>query len=696
MTNTDSAGKNECCGDHLDAARAGHTQCLQGLSEAGRFLPLGSPDRASAGELRRLEVWQAAITTCRAGHRPTLSWLFASGWPSSIDAALTWQTRDTVDLHQLMERRSLVGKDQLISEVTQECLDSEEPLLLELDLYRYAMREATPECLEALLEAGCRSEWICRLAALEGNAAFLTLAADRGCPCDLITLKLAARSGDILLLMAAHSAALLSSEDLGSGVGGLGEASCKHISQAADLAASEGHAECLEALLGWFGKSAVSDKLAASIASRGDLNCLQTLHRAGCLDVEAAADGAAEGAQLECLQYLLDLEPRLVNRPLLTSAAYTKEAKPEAQLACLEFLQRCGCQWSPGGREIVASTGSPEVLRYCLQRVRVRPWDEAMLSAIFRSNSECMQVLYDAGYEQHRSRDPSLHPAVIVNKWGMGLSRTTAKACFSLAVNRSGLPDVQLLDSAAAAQWGEDLLRYVHGLGVPFSIGFGCTTNTAAGTGNVGALRYALQSGAPWDAGTFECAIAGSCHPDPSRFDADMGPGCLECLKCLHEFARAAGFPEKSWRPSKGAFASHFWPYTPGPTLEVLQYVCDHMGPTWAAPLLVVTAQILTGWALGGRRGRHEVKWEVVLYLGRKLKHGLPAPLGEMVAARRERAAALAGVFFKAGRLAQGRGHPQFLALWGAMAGLPSDLRERIASQAHLIYCEAAAHLHPS
>eukprot|EP00884_Botryococcus_braunii_P020324 jgi/Botrbrau1/6976/Bobra.0165s0012.1 len=143
----------QCCGDHLDAARAGHTQCLQGLAEAGRFLPLGSPDRAAAGELRRLEVWQAAITTCRAGHKPTLSWLFARGWPSSIDAASNWQTRDTVDLRQVMERHDLGEKDRLISEVC----TSESSFLLELDLYRYAMRKATPECLEALLEAGCRS-----------------------------------------------------------------------------------------------------------------------------------------------------------------------------------------------------------------------------------------------------------------------------------------------------------------------------------------------------------------------------------------------------------------------------------------------------------------------------------------------------------------------------------------------------------
>jgi hypothetical protein len=86
-------------------------------------------------------------------------------------------------------------------------------------------------------------------------------------------------------------------------------------------------------------------------------------------------------------------------------------------------------------------------------------------------------------------------------------------------------------------------------------------------------------------------------------------------------------------------------------------------------------------------RARH-VDWQmvqVVLYLARKLKHGLPHPLGELVAARRERAAALAGVFFKAGRMARKRSPSPSGALWDAVGRLPSELQERIASQAHLI-----------
>eukprot|EP00884_Botryococcus_braunii_P005765 jgi/Botrbrau1/1518/Bobra.0107s0006.1 len=278
------------------------------------------------------------------------------------------------------------------------------------------MRKATPECLKALLEAGCRSVWICRLAALEGNAAFLALAAHRGCPCDLIALKFAAGSGDLSLLEAAHSALLLPNGDLYPSKGELSEAESGCISHTARLAASKGHAACLEALLGWFMKLAVrfGPEVSYDTAESGALNCLQTLQRAGCLDVEKAATGAICGAHLECLQYLLDLDPGLVHQPLLTRVVWRSEDWPEARVALLEFLQHRGCQWSADGEDMVQSTGSPAVLRYCLKWVPVRPWDEAMCRSILKGSLECMQVLYDTGYERHRSREASKHPALVI------------------------------------------------------------------------------------------------------------------------------------------------------------------------------------------------------------------------------------------------------------------------------------------
>eukprot|EP00884_Botryococcus_braunii_P018423 jgi/Botrbrau1/5264/Bobra.0172s0123.1 len=133
--------------------------------------------------------------------------------------------------------------------------------------------------------------------------------------------------------MGAYVAALLPNGELCSDMGKLSEAQSEHISHAARFAASAGHAACLAGLVGWFGKSIV-----ASIANGGDLNGLQTLHRAGCLDVEVAVRGAAWAAQPECLQYLLDLDPALVHRPSLVILLCLNEAKPEAQVSSLEIL----------------------------------------------------------------------------------------------------------------------------------------------------------------------------------------------------------------------------------------------------------------------------------------------------------------------------------------------------------------------
>jgi hypothetical protein len=70
----------------MAAASAGHLHCLKSLQQRGEFLGLGSPDRGSAGETRKLQVWQAALSACIAGHAGVLSWLFASGWFAEIDA----------------------------------------------------------------------------------------------------------------------------------------------------------------------------------------------------------------------------------------------------------------------------------------------------------------------------------------------------------------------------------------------------------------------------------------------------------------------------------------------------------------------------------------------------------------------------------------------------------------------------------
>jgi hypothetical protein len=74
--------------------------------------------------------------------------------------------------------------------------------------------------------------------------------------------------------------------------------------------------------------------------------------------------------------------PGLVHLPLLQSVVGVGEGKPEAQVACLEFLRHRGCQCSANGQELVWSAGQPEVLRYCPERVLVRRWDDVMDVAI--------------------------------------------------------------------------------------------------------------------------------------------------------------------------------------------------------------------------------------------------------------------------------------------------------------------------
>jgi hypothetical protein len=81
---------------------------------------------------------------------------------------------------------------------------SDEWFLAEINLCRFALQTSNTACLEALLDAGCRSEWMCPMAALEGREAHLALAAGRGCCCDGRTLYVAAGTGNLSMLRAAH------------------------------------------------------------------------------------------------------------------------------------------------------------------------------------------------------------------------------------------------------------------------------------------------------------------------------------------------------------------------------------------------------------------------------------------------------------------------------------------------------------
>eukprot|EP00884_Botryococcus_braunii_P013442 jgi/Botrbrau1/22099/Bobra.0206s0025.1 len=588
----------------------------------------------------------------------------------------------------MLEGRDVTKEDWPLPDSSSPDEELRKQFMPELDLYRQAVRNSTSACLEALLEA----VWICRLAAQEGKSAFLALAALWGCPCDAIAMGIAARAGNLPLLMAVHFAGCLPKGFLRHG---LRRSDLYEIRAAITDAMKGGHAACLAALLEWFKNSA---PLLLS-SSRISLDCLHALQRAGCLVGKRAAldeafNTAAMTAEVECLKYLLGLSPHRVGRYLLAFAAWGRGATPGAIIDCMEFLQRSGCRWSAKGWEIevAAGGGRPEVLQYCLERVRVRQcWQKAMRMAFVSGSPECMQVLYDNGYERHRLQNRWEHPAAaaLCFNWYNWYDPPNGKVleCLRLAVQKSGKVDPKELCTYAAFCAGDEVLRYVIELGAPLKES---VAKFAAEEGRVELLREVLAKGAPLTTEAFEVAITAASKGRPkSGWYSRAGSGqWLECLQCLCEHARAAGLPEGLGRPSKEAFAGYAWERSPAPSFAVLQYVCDHMGPTWVDPAVQATARKLAGWARAlkdGNAGAHPVDWQLVLYLARKMGDDLPRPLGELVVVRRERAVALAGAFFKAGQLAQHSGPSPSAALWGAMARLPSELRERIAFQAHLI-----------
>lgn len=126
-------------------------------------------------------------------------------------------------------------------------------------------------------------------------------------------------------------------------------------------------------------------------------------------------------------------------------------------------------------------------------------------------------------------------------------------------------------------------------------------------------------------------------------------------------------------------------------SLPVLQYACEHMGPTWKAGVLRAPADMLAHKISRARAGE-EMDWQMAVYTvqsplkltGMTLRD-LPAPVAEAVMVRRERAVALAGTFFKAGRLADTEAAHPWAPAWGSMARLPAELRERIAFMSHLV-----------
>eukprot|EP00884_Botryococcus_braunii_P011704 jgi/Botrbrau1/20534/Bobra.145_2s0083.1 len=603
------------CRDHVDAARAGHLHCLGLLCEEEMFLPLNSPDWASAGEARKCQVFEAAIAGCGSGHANVLAWLFSSEWPSDFDAIFPVHTQDLWEQHEDY------------ATAFPELETDTEPFCLEYKLYCCAVQQPMPSCLEALINAGCRSEWICRIAAREGKADFLVLAAQRGCPCDWWVWEFAASTGKHAVLE------LLASDN----------PTCRILNE-----------DCMmKSAYKWL-------KLPDVAASKGQWECLQILKRAGYTDVVAAAASAARAGQLQILQNLVDQNPGLLRHNNLFSIAARG-----GSLACLEFLEQAGCMWEGDEAVAAASSESLEALRYCLQRSREQlrewHWNDAMSGAISFRRPDCMQALYDYGY-QCPAAESNDHPARLAIMYN-------SLACLRLAVKLSGPPKLlHSQDGGRAATEGEEMLQLVHRLGVTLDSD---VTECAARAGQAGALRYALQHGVPLSMKTFGAAVEG---------------GSVECLKCAFEHGLAVGFPADYHQPTSNPFLPWKFPYRgmATPSLRVLRYVCEVMRPPWVQHVLIHAAIFLARSRV--KEGRDAWKMHPMpLYLAKRMESRLPWPLDELVRVRRERARALAGVFYTARKLVRAGAPSPSLALWGAIERLPLVLRERIAFEAHLI-----------
>jgi hypothetical protein len=331
-----------------------------------------------------------------------------------------------------------------------------------------------------------------------------------------------------------------------------------------------------------------------------------------------------------------------------------------------------------------AKSGNPNALRCALDEKEPCSCvdrDFLMYWAIQSGSLDCVRVLYDKGYEQHRSEDPDEHPANYAVEYGH-------LEILRFVVDHSGPPDLDRLDLAFASV---EMLQYAQELGCVFDEE---TTARAALWDNLEALRYLHMSGAPWNSKTL------------------IGALWTDSLPCL-EYAHMHGCPQDV----------EDWDLTViDASLPVLRYVCEHMDPAFAAKALKYAALTLArgpvlcenrlDWPLEPELREIQLNWPLVLYLGRKLGTDLPEALAKARAYQQERAAALAGVFWKADkwqraeearlhhreaagkrqRTSGGEGDSEVthadaeqMATWEAMARVPKELRERIAVEAHLI-----------
>jgi hypothetical protein len=67
---------------------------------------------------------------------------------------------------------------------------------------------------------------------------------------------------------------------------------------------------------------------------------------------------------------------------------------------------------------MAARNGNPDALRCALDQNEPGDWDGIMCEAVRYGSLDCVRVLYDKGYEQHRSPELFCHPVFFALQWG--------------------------------------------------------------------------------------------------------------------------------------------------------------------------------------------------------------------------------------------------------------------------------------
>jgi hypothetical protein len=290
------------CRDYKDAVRAGHFVCLWRLGEKEEYLNFNVYARkwVLAGEARQAQPWEAAALACKNEHSLMLQFILMAIRPTTLeydtvrlplysfaDVGLPWPT--TAKIVPWHMRGNLYNSRSLRNWLTGE----PEDIILDIEyaLYFHAVQGHTTDCLEVLLNEGCRSPWLCAIAAALGKPDRLKMAARRKCPCDWRMLEIAALSGRLDTLEAVYE---VGSDTYQPGFmffslrARWANVPRHKIAGLMESVVALGHAECLGALLGWFGYEA-SDVLvllyfqrrspATIAAASGHLNCLHLLQR---------------------------------------------------------------------------------------------------------------------------------------------------------------------------------------------------------------------------------------------------------------------------------------------------------------------------------------------------------------------------------------------------------------------------------